>query len=242
MREPDARDAARVLSLALLAIAIGWGLSALGLPGGLFQQAALFAVPVLYARAAGLGAWKANGFVRLPPSKAALVVVASLGTLWLLNGAAQLQERVIRAAGYARQAEEETQQIRQGVDEARKSGLAPALGLLAVLPPLCEETFFRGTLLRGLAARFGFGAALGLTSLLFALVHQHLVQTALMILLGCYFGALVYLTGSLWAGILAHALNNAAVVLATWAWGDRLEHAVAPWWMYVLSAAVVGAS
>ena len=110
--------------------------------------------------------------------------------------------------------------------------------LFSILPPICEETFFRGLLFRGVRSRFGPGVALAATSILFSAVHQTLVQKGMMLFLGCYFGLLVHLTGSLWASILAHAVNNFAVIVVTWKFGTALKDMPLPWWMLGLSAIV----
>lgn len=240
-REPDAWDAAWVLGLTSLAIAAAMGLVWSGAPpvvASIFQQTAFFAVPVLYARRAGLRPFAANGFVPLPFRKIVFIVIASLGTFWLLNGLTHLQEEAVRALGFEKQAEAQAEQIRQGIEEVRKQGAAPALAFLVLIPPLCEETFFRGLVFRGVLSRFGFGVALAGTSILFAFLHAMDVQKVLMVVLGCYFGTLVYLTGSLWSSILAHAVNNFAVLALMVVYKGRLPDFVAPWWMYVLSAIV----
>lgn len=243
MRQPDARDAAWVLALALAAMLAVMLLLQAGLPralAGAVQQAAFLGLPLLYARKAGLHPFEANGFRRLGLRPAALVLAASLGSLWLMYGLSQVQTELIRAAGYQKVAEAEEAQLRRGLEAAKEQNPAPALVMLAVIPPLCEETFFRGILFRGLTARFGVGIALAGTSLLFSAAHMTLVQRGMMVVLGCYFGVLVYLTGSLWAGILAHAANNLAVVAMTWIFGAGLDDMAVPWWMIAFSAVVFG--
>jgi membrane protease YdiL (CAAX protease family) len=242
MREPDALDSARVLALALPSIAGAWLLGWLGLPvvAGIVQQAAFVATPLVYARAAGLRAFGANGFAALRLRQGLLVLIASLGTLWLLYGLTHLQTKVIEKAGYKKEAEAEERHIRDSIQHAQKQGAVPALSLLVLIPPLCEETFFRGILFRGLLKRFGLGVALGVSSVLFAYFHQTIVQTVLMVFLGCYFGALVYLTGSLWSSILAHAVNNLVVLVMMWTYQGDLPDFSAPWWMYLGSAIVFG--
>ncbi|HVE42205.1 MAG TPA: CPBP family intramembrane glutamic endopeptidase [Planctomycetota bacterium] len=242
MREPDALDSARVLALALLAVAGAWLLFRAGLPvvAGAFQQAAFLATPLLYARGAGLRPFGANGYVALRLRQGGLVLVASLGTLWLLYGLTHLQTTVIEKAGYKKEAEAEERHIREGIERAQEQGAVPALSLLVLVPPFCEETFFRGILFRGLLNRFGLGVALGVSSVLFAYFPQTIVQTVLMVFLGCYFGMLVYLTGSLWSSILAHAVNNLVVLVLMWRYKGDLPEFRAPWWMYALSAVVFG--
>jgi membrane protease YdiL (CAAX protease family) len=240
MREPDALDSARVLALALLAVGGAWLLFWAGLPvvANVFQQAMFLATPLLYARGAGLRPFAANGYLPLRLRQVLLVLVASLGTLWLLYGLTHVQTKVIEKAGYKKEAEAEERHIRESIQHSQEQGVAPALGLLVLIPPLCEETFFRGILFRGLLNRFGIGVALGVTSVLFAYFHQTIVQTVLMVFLGCYFGTLVYLTGSLWSSMLAHAVNNFVVLLMMWRYKGDLPEFRAPWWMYVFSALV----
>jgi membrane protease YdiL (CAAX protease family) len=243
MREPDAQDAARVLALGLLAMAAALGLVWLGCPGwvaGVFQQLAFLAAPLAYARAARLRPFAASGFSPLPLRTVVYVLIASLGSFWILYGLQFLQMDVIRAVGYEKQAQLEEQQITQSIQHAQESGVAPALTLLVLIPPLCEETFFRGILFRGLLPRFGLKFALPVTTILFAVLHPAITQKGLMLFLGAYLGLLVYLTGSLWASMLAHAVNNFAVVAMMWAFGGELPTFTAPWWMYVLSVVVFG--
>src|SRR5690349_4475333 len=175
MRErPDALDSARVLAFAILVAAAASLLLWAGLPAavaGAIQQIGFFAAPLLYGRVVGLRPFVSSGFVRLPLRRLIFVLIASLGSLWLLNGLVHVQKDVVRSAGYERQAEEQEQQIQRGIEAAQKQGAAPALALLVLIPPLCEETFFRGILFRGVLARFGAAVAIASTSILFALFH-----------------------------------------------------------------------
>jgi membrane protease YdiL (CAAX protease family) len=243
VRQPDARDAAWILVLALLAMLGVRLLAVVGLPqvlAGALQQSAFFGAPLLYARWAGLNPFGASGFVPLGLRRSALVLLASLGSLWLMYGLSRVETDLIRIAGFATQARAEEQQLEHSLETARDQNPIPAVVALVLLAPLCEETFFRGILFRGLAARFGLGIALAGTSFLFSAAHSTLVQKGMTIFLGAYFAVLVHVSGSLWAGILAHGFNNLAVVLLTWTFGTELRDLPAPWWMLVLSAVVFG--
>lgn len=79
----------------------------------------------------------------------------------------------------------------------------------ALAPGLGEELLFRGLLQRGLARRVG-ALAIPLAALAFGLVHQDPVLSPAAFVLGCYLGAIAFLTGSTWAAILCHVANNAA--------------------------------
>jgi membrane protease YdiL (CAAX protease family) len=242
MREPDARDSARVLAIALVPIAAAMGLAYARLNplANVLVQLSFLLIPLFYAHLAGVGARAGNGLRPLSLRQAGFVLLASLGTFWLLNGLTHLQDLAVRAMGLQQEAEAQAEQIRQGIEDAQKVGVVPTTLLFIIIPPLCEEVFFRGILFRGLVKRFGIAVALAGTTVLFSAFHQMNVQKVLMLFVGGYFGTLVYLTGSLWASILAHAVNNFAVLLLMWIYKGRLPDFVAPWWMYVLSAMIFG--
>jgi membrane protease YdiL (CAAX protease family) len=237
MREPDARDSARVLAIALVPVVAAMGLSAwgAGAVANVLVQTSFFLIPLLYARQTGLGTFAGNGFGPLTVRQVAFVLLASLGTFWLLNALTHLENLAVRAMGLQEKAQEQAEQIRRGIEDAQNVGVAPTMALFVVIPPFCEETFFRGVLFRGLVKRFGFAVGLAGTTILFAAFHPMDVQKFLMVFVGAYFGTLVYLTGSLWAGILAHAVNNLAVITLMWIYKGQLPEFIAPWWMYALS-------
>lgn len=244
---PDHVDAARAMVLALLAVAGVWGLSfaARGVPPeglSLLMEAAFFSIPLLYARAVKLPPLEASGFVRLGFGKIGLVLLASLGTMWLLHGLSVIEMDLFERAGFGEEVRHEVAQLDRQLEAVRDKGLWLAALLLCVAAPLCEETLFRGLVFRGFTRRFGVGVSLVFTTFFFTILHQTRVQAPMMILLGLYFGMLVRLTGSLWAGVIAHAANNSAVLIVTQKYGSAAASLRAPWWMYVLSAVVfVGA-
>lgn len=80
--------------------------------------------------------------------------------------------------------------------------------MIAVCPALGEELVFRGLIGRGLIARWG--APLGVlgTSILFGLVHMQPAQAIAVIPLGIAMHFVYLTTGSIWAPVLLHFLNN----------------------------------
>ena len=88
---------------------------------------------------------------------------------------------------------------------------------IAVLPALCEESLYRGFVQRALVARWGFPTGLAATACLFSLAHFEPAGALSRVLMGLWFGALFFRTGSIWPGALAHGLNNTwGVALANW--------------------------
>ena len=84
---------------------------------------------------------------------------------------------------------------------------------VTVMPAFGEEIFFRGFVLRALQAAGSRHAALFASSILFAVTHLDAVQSAFTLVLGLWIGWLVLRTDSLWTGIVAHAVNNAAATI-----------------------------
>jgi len=84
--------------------------------------------------------------------------------------------------------------------------------LLAFLPALCEEFFFRGVLLRELKSARGTGRALLWSSLLFGLAHLSVFRFLPTTCLGFFLGLLVLSSRSLAPAILCHACFNALLI------------------------------
>jgi membrane protease YdiL (CAAX protease family) len=243
MREPDAWDAVRILAVFLLLYsAVGaLGSAGVAIPPvalGAAIQGLFLAVPLAYAAAAGLRPFRSSGFSRLDVRRLALVLAASLGSLWILRELSVLDLRMLTGLGM--EAEREAEQLARHVGKVREGGGWITILVLVAAPAVCEEVFFRGLLFRGLVRSLGAGWALAITTVLFASLHGPWVQRVMMLFAGLYFGLLVWLTGSLWAGVAAHAANNVAVLLVMELWGDRMGELRAPLWMLGLSLAVFG--
>jgi len=88
----------------------------------------------------------------------------------------------------------------------------------AIIAPFFEELLFRGFLYRALRDRLGVGAALILSSLLFAMVHPSGYTLLPLFGLSCILALLYERTGSLVPSIALHSLHNLSgilVVIAT---------------------------
>ncbi len=107
--------------------------------------------------------------------------------------------------------------------------------VLAVLPGICEEIAFRGTLLYGLRRRFRpVGLAL-IVGLIFGLFHVALFRIIPTSFMGVFLTAIALLTGSIFPCMLVHAGNNA---FAFWAGKADLPLADLGLHFYLAAAAV----
>jgi membrane protease YdiL (CAAX protease family) len=118
----------------------------------------------------------------------------------------------------------------------------------AVIPPVCEEIFFRGfinralmTVLPGLGGRIG---AILIGAAIFSAIHMEFTGLLQRFVLGAVLGFLVLVSGSVIPAILAHLVNNAAFILFLTLGKDTVWEKVAvdnislPLWAYVLSALI----
>jgi membrane protease YdiL (CAAX protease family) len=88
--------------------------------------------------------------------------------------------------------------------------------LLVIVAPLTEEYLLRGMILRGLLTRHRMFVAVGLSALLFGLLHANLRQLFLGAVIGGVFGWWYARTRSVGPGLIGHAVFNAV------AWGAIL--------------------
>ena len=118
------------------------------------------------------------------------------------------------------------QDVTEGLVEEMMStttvgGLLVNLLVVALIPAVCEEVFFRAgiqnLLQRWWGARpWGTHVAIWVTALVFSLAHGELFSFMPRFLMGALLGYLYVYSGSLLPNMLTHFFNNAFVVVAYW--------------------------
>ena len=94
---------------------------------------------------------------------------------------------------------------------------------LALMPAVCEEFFFRGCLQTHLTRHCRRPqAAIWLTAFIFSLLHLDPVGFLPRLFLGALLSYVFAASHSLYPGILLHFLNNAAIVVAYYLYGNGL--------------------
>jgi ABC-2 type transport system permease protein/sodium transport system permease protein len=103
---------------------------------------------------------------------------------------------------------------------------------LAIVPAVCEELFFRGFLLSGLAQSMRPWRAILWSAAAFAAFHFYIFRFAATAGLGVVLGWARWRSGSIWPAITVHALHN-GLLLTSFLWPDFLFPASAtesePW-------------
>lgn len=79
--------------------------------------------------------------------------------------------------------------------------------ILVVAPAILEEFCFRGVIC-GRLARYNKTAAVLISSILFSLIHMNFDQIPFAFAAGLLLGYLYVRTGSIWGGVILHAVNN----------------------------------
>ncbi len=107
--------------------------------------------------------------------------------------------------------------------------------LLAVMPALCEEIFFRGMLQRALGKT---PVAIVVSGVAFALFHLDPHHVAAVLPVGLYMAWLAATTGSTFVPITAHLTNNTLAVLALQAQPEAETTEPVPLWILAPAMAV----
>ncbi|ANH84041.1 Abortive infection protein [Niabella ginsenosidivorans] len=94
------------------------------------------------------------------------------------------------------------------------SELVVSVLILALVPAICEETFFRGGLQNFMyRSNRNLWLSVIVVSLIFSAVHMSGYGFLSRFALGIILGLIYQLTGSIWLNILAHFINNALAVI-----------------------------
>jgi sodium transport system permease protein len=169
---------------------------------------------------------------------------------------------VIQALYPVGQGGEEFKKIEQALNQPPVWWLP--LVLIGLLPAICEELAFRGFILSGLRHSGNKWRAILISSVFFALSHQILQQSLGTFVLGTLIAYIAVQTGSIWPGLVFHAMHNSLAWLhslssadiralesgqptLSWVarWMQRLdgfltEHQTLSWFLILLAAIVTG--
>ena len=95
------------------------------------------------------------------------------------------------------------------------SDLIVNLIVMAVAPALCEELYFRGTLLNIFSEGRNRHAAIWIVAIIFSLIHFQMYGFIPRMILGALLGYLMMWSGSIWVPVIAHFTNNAMAVITS---------------------------
>ncbi|MEO5570372.1 MAG: CPBP family intramembrane glutamic endopeptidase [Bacteroidia bacterium] len=110
--------------------------------------------------------------------------------------------------------EEATRLTEAFLEGSSMTSLLTNIFIVALLPALGEELFFRGIMQKLFSQMIKNNhAAIFITSFIFSAIHLQFYGFLPRMVLGIFLGYLLVWSGSLWLPILAHFINNAAAVV-----------------------------
>jgi len=177
---------------------------------------------VVFVLVPTLTAWGRNvdtghAFAAVPASLVALFAALLLGaSLWPFALALHQQGRT---AELLAENPDAARWLTTLIEELKRIPISARLVLLAIIPAVCEEWFFRGFLF-GSLRRYGALNAIVATTVLFAAFH--LISPARLtperftpsLFLGVFLGFLRWRSNSIWPGMVMHAVHNSVVATA----------------------------
>ena len=150
-----------------------------------------------------------------------LIIMVSLPLInWMvsLNEMMKLPAIFRGMEQWMKEAEDQAAQITEAfLDVHSIGGFAVNMLMIAVIPAIGEELLFRGLFQRLFGEWFkNIHVAIFLAAFLFGAVHLQFYGLLPRMMLGVLFGYLYLWTGTLWAPIFAHFLNNGAAVFVSY--------------------------
>lgn len=153
---------------------------------------------------------------------AMLVAVPAMNLIISWNASISLPESL----EWMRAAEENAQATLEKLMGSPTTGnLVMSLLIVGCLTGFAEELFFRGGVQKLLlCTRMNPHLAIWVASVVFSLFHMQILGFVPRVLLGAFFGYLMWWSGSLWLPVIAHAFNNMLVVAGRWAceWSESV--------------------
>lgn len=190
----------------------------------LINEITMILSPLAFWKIKSFNPFKGVGFKRkLNGSQIAMTLPISIGLLAGIMPLATLFISLVEMTGYTYTGANIV------VDSFGK--LVLYLIFVAALPAVCEEILHRGMIARG-ASNMSVFVAIILSSTIFSLMHGSPVQLVHQFFVGVVCCLVYFMTGSIWASILTHFLNNAITLISGYVIfliSGSTELAI-PWW------------
>lgn len=131
--------------------------------------------------------------------------LCAFGMLFALSPLNTLFIRLVEALGYS--------PAQSALPSFEGWGMPASLLVIALLPAACEELLFRHVIFGEAQRGAGTWRAVLLSAFVFALYHGSVEQTLYQFACGCVFGLLAARSGSARPSVLAHFINNGAIIV-----------------------------
>lgn len=219
-----------------------------------FLAVGLFLLPpMLMVKLCCEGSLMTNLMVSKPPKvlqilvSVSIVIVSAPMVSWLedFNLRMTLPDSMASIENWMREREDAAAQIvSKLVDSPDPMRYVLNIVVLALLPALCEEMYFRvgvQTRLLGDKSRVTGTWAVVLTAVIFSALHLQFYGFLPRMVLGAVLGFMLMISGNVWYSIIAHFVNNIIAVTIPFMTAKGVEmvqvQCLDTWWMALLSAA-----
>jgi len=171
---------------------------------------------------------KMGDALRLHPVRPVEIILALLG-VFSLQGALQSYIYVQEKIPVPEQVKPFVDEIRRMIEETYKQLMSTStvseflfvIVIVALTPAICEEILFRGLVQRNLEKGLKPTRGIILCGIIFGAYHFNPFMIVPLVVLGLYFGFLVYRTNSIYVSIAAHFFNNFIAGLSVYLIGDE---------------------
>jgi len=103
--------------------------------------------------------------------------------------------------------------------------LALNIVIIALIPAIAEEYFFRGFIQQYLTKiTKNYHASIFVTALVFGIIHFNIVNLLPLVFLGIILGYIYHYSQNIWISILAHFVNNASLLWVVYKYSYNIEN------------------
>ena len=143
-----------------------------------------------------------------------ILIIPFINLLGDLNHQLVLPKALAGIENWMKTSEAQASQITEKLLNVKNiQGLFFNIFLIAIIPALGEELFFRGALQGILKNWKGVKLAIWITAFVFSAIHLQFYGFVLRMLLGAFFGYLLFWSGNIWLAVIAHFVNNVLAVI-----------------------------
>lgn len=195
----------------------------------LAQHVSLFILPVIVWSALSRDGVAGYTGLNLTPGREHIVLVVFIALLLIpvnsytsyLNLSLKLPEWLSATQEWMQHKEEQGELLTTLLIQSETiASLLMNLLILAVIPAIGEELFFRGMLQKLLKAIIGWPhLTVVITAIIFSALHFQFYGFLPRLILGVVYGYLFMWSGSVWLPALAHFINNAVPVVLSYFYG-----------------------
>ncbi len=174
------------------------------------------------------------GMKKVPPGMILLIIfLIMMVSLPLINGLVSLNEMMKLPAAlggmekWMKETEDQAAQVTEKfLDVHSMGGFGVNMLMIAIIPAIGEEMMFRGLFQRLLGEWFkNIHISIFIMAFLFGAIHLQFYGLLPRMMLGVMFGYLYLWTGTLWAPVFAHFINNGSAVLISYLSNTGVIHA-----------------